>query len=84
MESYKAIINENGRILIPAAVRQAMHLHAGDEVTLILNDANLQIKTRKQVMECARQALKMNVPAGISLVDELIKERREDASRENY
>lgn len=84
METYRATINENGRILIPAAVRAAMHLKAGDEVTLILNDANLQIKTRRQVMESARQALKMNVPAGTSLVDELIKERREDAAKENY
>jgi AbrB family looped-hinge helix DNA binding protein len=82
MEVYRTKINEDGRILIPAILRKTMHLKAGDELTLIMSDTGLQIATRRQVMERARQALRMDVPEGTSLVDELIRERREDAAKE--
>ena len=86
METCKGTISENGWIFIPSVIRKAMDLHPGDELSLSYDDANLQIKTRKQVIEDARRELQlqMNVPEGVSLVDELIKERREDAAKEQY
>ncbi len=50
--------------------------------SLISNDKYLKIKTRRQVMERARKALMIKVPKGVSLVDELIKSRREDAKKQ--
>lgn len=82
MEVFGAIMNENGRVLIPAELRKSMGFVGGSELFFVIDDANLTLKTRKQLMEDARQALKIDVPKDVSLVDELIKSRREDAAKE--
>lgn len=83
MESFRVTINENGRIIIPAPIRKDMHIKAGDELTLTYNDSNLQIETRKQVIKRVQKFFMQRLPKDVSLVDELIQERREEARREN-
>jgi AbrB family looped-hinge helix DNA binding protein len=75
-------VNENGRVVIPAAFRKAMGINAGDEVVLRIEDDELRISTLKRRIERAQRLVRQHVKPGSSLVDELIAERRRAAKRE--
>lgn len=75
-------VNENGRVVIPAAFRKAVGIKAGDEVILRVEDDELRITTMKKRIERAQRHARKYVKPGVSLVDELIAERREAAKRE--
>lgn len=78
----KLKVNENGRVVIPASFRKALGIVPGDEVFLRLQDDELRITTMKARIERAQRRAKRYVKPGVSLVDELIAERREAANRE--
>jgi len=75
-------VNENGRIVIPAAFRKALGIEVGDEVTLRLQDDTLNITTQQRRIARAQRRARKYVKAGTSLVDELLAERREAARHE--
>jgi len=75
-------VNENGRVVIPAAFRRALGINAGDEVVLRMEDDELRITTLKRRLERAQRLVRKHVKPGASLVDELIAERREEAKNE--
>ena len=75
-------VNENGRVVIPAAFRKALGINAGDEVVLRMEDDELRITTLKRRLERAQRLVRKHVKPGTSLVDELIAERREEAKNE--
>jgi len=80
-ESF-ATVTANGRIVIPASYRKALGVKAGDQVILRMEDDGLQITTMKRRIERAQRMVRKYVKPGVSLVDELIAERREAAKRE--
>jgi AbrB family looped-hinge helix DNA binding protein len=75
-------VGDGGRIVIPASYRQALGLRRGSRVVLSLKDSEIQIYSREQARKRAQQFVCRLVPADVSLVDELIRERREEAKRE--
>ena len=75
-------VNANGRVVIPASYREALGNKAGDEVILRMEDGELRITTMKRRIERAQRLVRKYVKPGVSLVDELIAERREAAKRE--
>lgn len=75
-------INENGRIVIPASYRKALGVKTGDEIILRVEDDELRITTMKRRIERAQRIVRKYVKPGVSLSDELIAERREEAKRE--
>ena len=75
-------VNENGRVVIPAAYRKALGIKAGDEVILRMEDDELRITTMKRRIERAQRRVRQYVKPGLSLADELIAERRKAAKRE--
>lgn len=75
-------INENGRVVIPAAFRKELGIKPGDEVILRLDDGELRITTMKRRIERAQRRARKYIKPGVSLVDELIADRREEAKRE--
>lgn len=81
-QEARARVNENGRLVIPAAFRKAMGIKVGDEVVLRIEDDELRILTLKRRIERAQRLVRQHVKPGTSLVDELIAERREAAKRE--
>ena len=83
MDSESRIrVNENGRVVIPAAYRKALGIQVGDEVILRMEDHELRITTMKHRIERAQRRVRKYVKPGVSLADELIAERREATKRE--
>ncbi len=82
VEETRVKVNENGRVVIPAAYRKALGVKAGDEVILRFEDDELRITTTKRRIERAQRLVRKYIKPGRSLVDELIAERRREAQNE--
>ncbi|MFM2099904.1 MAG: hypothetical protein RLZZ366_1443 [Pseudomonadota bacterium] len=80
--TYHAKIYGGGKMAIPADVRKALGIKDGDRVTLDIEDGRLTVKTQAQLIKEIQAYFKSFVPEGVSLVDELIAERRAEAARE--
>ena len=76
----KTIIRENGRLVIPAKYRKALGLKPGDEVLLVLEDNEIRVLSTRQAIARAQAVVRRYIPKGRSLSDELIRERKEEAS----
>ncbi|MEQ1668080.1 MAG: AbrB/MazE/SpoVT family DNA-binding domain-containing protein [Sulfuriferula sp.] len=74
-------VSQGGRIVIPAEMRLKMGVNIGDKVLLSWSDDDheLRIATRKQRLKNAVDLVKPYVPASESVVDALIRERRQAA-----
>jgi AbrB family looped-hinge helix DNA binding protein len=75
-------VNQNGRIVIPAAFRRALGIEVGDEVVLRVQDDELRITTQQRRIQRAQERAKKYLKPGTSLVNELLAERREAAKNE--
>jgi AbrB family looped-hinge helix DNA binding protein len=82
LEETRTRINENGRLVIPASFRKALGINIGDEVVLRIEDDELRITTRQRRIQRAQRRARKYVKPGVSLVDELLTERREAAKKE--
>ena len=59
-----------------------MGLKGGAVVTIRMDEDGLHIQSRAQAIKRAQAIVRKYVPEGVSLVDELIAERRREAKRE--
>lgn len=72
----------NGRTVIPAALRQQLDLHDGDQLIWSLHDGALTATTRRAQLRKAQALFQKLLPHdAVSMADELIAERR--AASEN-
>lgn len=82
MQTHRARMSENGRIVLPVGVRKAMNLQGGQELMLTLDEDGLHIQTFRQSIARAQAMVRQFVEPGRSLADELIAERRLEAKLE--
>ncbi|MBI3665974.1 MAG: AbrB/MazE/SpoVT family DNA-binding domain-containing protein [Acidobacteria bacterium] len=75
-------VGPGGRIVIPVEYRRALNIHPGDEVLLSLENGEVRLTTKELSRKRAQDYVCSLVPRGVSLVDELIREREEEAARE--
>jgi AbrB family looped-hinge helix DNA binding protein len=80
--SVRARLNESGRIVIPSSIRDAVGLQRGDEVIVWAENGEVRIATAAQRARRAQQLVRKYVAEGVRLSDELIADRRREASRE--
>jgi len=74
-------VGPQGRIVIPAAVREELGLGVGDELSTRVEDGRLVLERREDVVRRLRGRYAAIAP-GRSLSEELIAERREEAEAE--
>ena len=73
-------MSEGGRVVIPIEIRQALGLKEGDAILWELLDGEARITTRLQRIRQAQALVRKHVTPDISLADELIADRRLEAS----
>jgi AbrB family looped-hinge helix DNA binding protein len=78
----KTQISKSGRIVLPAKMRKTLGIRPGDEIVIRLENGSIRVMPLRQAVNLAQQAVRRYVPAGTSLVEALIRERREEAARE--
>lgn len=81
-EVYHTHIQDNGRVVIPAAVRKALGLKPGDSVVIEADKDGFQVRSLAKTLRDAQTIVAAYIPAGVSLADELIAERHDEADRE--
>jgi len=74
-------VGPQGRVVIPAALRRELKLEPGDVLIARAEDDRLVLETRDAILERWRRRF-AHIPSDVSLADELIAERREEARRE--
>ncbi len=78
----KTRLSANGRIVIPAAIREELGIRPGDPVLMEVEGGVLRIESYPtRIAQIQRELAHFIVP-GVSMADELIAERREEARRE--
>lgn len=80
--SARTKIGAGGRLVIPRDMRAALGLKDGDDVMLELDDSGLHVRSVRQAIRLAQEAVARYVKPGQSLASELIAERRRESERE--
>lgn len=75
-------LGPGGRVVIPVAYRHALGLREGDYVQVRCEDEGIRILPQEIVARRVQDLVAKFVPEGVSLVDELIEERRREAELE--
>ena len=81
-QTQKVELGVGGRLVIPAPMRAALGMKEGDKVLVRLEGNELRIYTFEEAARRAQEIVRSFVPPGVSLVDELIADRRAEAARE--
>ncbi len=75
-------LSEKGRLVIPAAMREALGMGVGDVIDLRVVDGEVRIATMRSRIRRAQERVRHLVPPGTLVSDELSAERREAAKHE--
>ena len=78
----RAQIGKGGRLVVPVKLRKALNIKAGDEILARLENDSIRLIPVQQAVNLAQKVVRQYVPQGVSLVDELIKARREETRGE--
>jgi len=78
----KVQIGKSGRMVVPAKMRKALKIKVGDEIVMRLEDNSIRMIPLLQAVNLAQKAVRRYVPQDVSLVDDLILARRQEASVE--
>lgn len=76
--TYTVVVGDRGRLVVPAEVRERTGLAEGTTLTLLDTEDGLVLMTRDQLKAAVRADLD-----GLSLVDELLADRRAAAADED-
>jgi AbrB family looped-hinge helix DNA binding protein len=82
MNGNEIQVGAQGRLVIPAALRKALGLKPGDRL-VARQEGGALVLERREAIEQRLWQMFAGIPMDVSLVDELLAERRVDARREN-
>lgn len=83
MSRMTMTLDEQGRLGIPAKVRRSLGFKPGDQVVLELDERGVRLlPSRAEALRRAQDLVRKYIPAGRSLSDELLEDRRREALSE--
>ena len=80
MNTHK--VDNQGRIVIPSSWRAKQGIKPGTALLVVEEeDGRLTVETAAQAIRRAQEMARRLVPPGVSLVDDLFRERRREAAK---
>lgn len=76
-------VSDGGRVVIPIEIRQSMSIREGDAVLWDFHDGVATLTTRRTQLKEAQAMVRKYVPQEVSLVDELIADRRAESNQDS-
>jgi AbrB family looped-hinge helix DNA binding protein len=82
---HRIVVGDRGRVVLPSRVRAELGLEQGSQLLLSTEkDGSLRLRPYRSVAVQNRGMLVGLPPAGKSMVDELLVERRREAELEDH
>ena len=78
----KVRLGSEGQITIPASIQRSLGLKEGDTLFIEAKDGELRLLTIPAAVRRAQAIVRQFIPADVSLVDELLEDRRREVERE--
>jgi hypothetical protein len=79
----KIPVAPNGSVVMPASITKALALKGGDVLFVRIHDGEIHLLTRAAVTRRVQALAREFVPEGVSLVDELLEDRRREVEPES-
>lgn len=79
---FRAVVGENGRLILPVKIRKELNIEAGDRIVLMLDNKELHIRTLKDAVKNYQAVIKAKNINNISLVDSLKQSRKQEVEDE--
>ncbi len=79
---YRLKVDNSGRVVLPADLRQQNHIAEGDTIVVVKDSLGLHIKTLDQVISEVQAEFAKHVPRGVLLSDEINADRRSETERD--
>lgn len=83
MRNIHTKMDNHGRLLVPLYIRNQLGYKKGDTFVIRVINDELHVVSLKNALLHAQELVRKSTPPGISLVDELIAERRVEALQED-
>jgi AbrB family looped-hinge helix DNA binding protein len=80
-EAIEVTVGPQGRLVVPAALRRRLGLQPGDVLVATADEDRLVLERRDATL-ARLQSRFAHIPSDVSLADELIAQRRQEAERE--
>ena len=79
MERIVTNMDQHGRVLIPASIRERFNIHPGEKITIEIEDSEIKIVSVDNVIdEMYKIFTKNQIDKNTSIVDDFIAERRQE------
>ncbi|WP_298961030.1 AbrB/MazE/SpoVT family DNA-binding domain-containing protein [uncultured Methylobacterium sp.] len=82
VESRSTKIVDGGKLVIPAQFRRELGFQVGDTVVMEVDNGELRVRSLDAAIADVQRLVRDLLPEGVSLVDELIADRRAEAAKE--
>jgi len=79
---HKVRLGPAGQIALPAAIQDKLSLKQGDTLFVEAADGEVRLLTVSAAVRKAQAIVRKFVPADVSLVDELLEDRRREAEKD--
>jgi AbrB family looped-hinge helix DNA binding protein len=76
------VLGESGRIVLPASIRKEFGMAPGERLTVIADDGEIRIFSRKMMLDRVRARILKKRGTMKGILDEFLDERHEQARRE--
>jgi len=76
------VLGESGRIVLPASIRKEFGMAPGERLTVIANEGEIRIFSRKMMLDRVRARILKKRGTMKGILDEFLDERHEQARRE--
>lgn len=84
LHTQRVQLDESGRLVLPPSLIKTLDARPGEWIIAVsAEDGTVALLSARAAMRQAQAIVRAFAPAGVSLVDELIAERRAEAAREN-
>jgi AbrB family looped-hinge helix DNA binding protein len=81
-QTFHARLTHDGRVVIPAPLRHRLGLKPGDPIVIDADEDSVRLRSYAQVVKDVQDYFRQFAPPGVSIVNELLAERRAEAARE--
>ena len=82
MEHHRVQIASNGRMVLPARLRQQLNVEGGGLLIIREDEGRLVLESLEDAVRRAQALVRRYAPSAQGVTDELLAERRADAARE--